>query len=65
MCSSPGWSFWWIGGMGYIENAALITQSSSINPGNNAISGVPVTVDSGASHNSERFEMDKRVINVR
>jgi hypothetical protein len=36
-----------IGGMGYIENAALITVSSSINPGNNAISGGPVTVDSG------------------
>jgi hypothetical protein len=36
-----------IGGMGYIENAALITVGSSINPGNNAISGGPVTVDSG------------------
>ena len=36
-----------IGGMGYIENAALITQSSTINPGNNAISGGPVTVSSG------------------
>jgi hypothetical protein len=38
-----------IGGMGYIENAALITQSSTINAGNNAISGGPVTVDSGIS----------------
>jgi hypothetical protein len=38
-----------IGGMGYIENAALITQSSTINAGNNAISGGPVTVDSGVS----------------
>ena len=38
-----------IGGMGYIENSALITQSSTINAGNNAISGGPVTVDSGVS----------------
>jgi hypothetical protein len=38
-----------IGGMGYIENAALITVSSTINAGNNAISGGPVTVDSGVS----------------
>jgi hypothetical protein len=38
-----------IGGMGYIENAALVTVSSSINPGNNAISGGPVTIDSGVS----------------
>ena len=38
-----------IGGMGYIENAALITQSSTINAGNNAISGGPVTVGSGVS----------------
>ena len=36
-----------IGGMGYIENAALITQSSTINAGNNAISGGPVVIDSG------------------
>ena len=36
-----------VGGMGYIENAALITQSSTINTGNNAISGGPVTIDSG------------------
>lgn len=38
-----------IGGMGYVENAALITQSSTLNAGNNAISGGPVTVDSGVS----------------
>lgn len=37
-----------IGGMGYIENAATITQSSSINPGNNAISGGPIVIDAGA-----------------
>jgi hypothetical protein len=36
-----------IGGMGYVENAALITQSSSINPGNNALSAGPVVVDAG------------------
>ena len=38
-----------IGGMGYIENAALVTQSSTINAGNNAISGGPVTIDSGVT----------------
>jgi hypothetical protein len=38
-----------IGGMGYIENAALITQSSTINAGNNAISGGPVTLDTGVT----------------
>ena len=38
-----------IGGMGYIENAALVTQSSTINAGNNAISGGPVTIDTGVS----------------
>jgi hypothetical protein len=36
-----------IGGMGYIENKAVITQSSTINDGHNAISGGPVTLDSG------------------
>jgi hypothetical protein len=36
-----------IGGMGYIENAATITESSTINAGNNAISGGPVTLASG------------------
>jgi hypothetical protein len=38
-----------IGGMGYIENEAVITQSSTINDGHNAISGGPITVDSGVS----------------
>lgn len=38
-----------IGGMGYIENAALVTVSSTINAGNNAISGGPVTLDTGVS----------------
>ena len=38
-----------IGGMGYIENAATITTSSTINTGNNAISGGPVTVHSGVT----------------
>jgi hypothetical protein len=37
------------GAMGYIENSSLITVSSTINAGNNAISGGPVTVDSGVS----------------
>lgn len=36
-----------IGGMGYVENAATITQSSTINAGNNAMSAGPVTVASG------------------
>jgi hypothetical protein len=38
-----------IGGMGYIENAATVTQSSTINAGNNAISGGPVTIASGVT----------------
>jgi hypothetical protein len=38
-----------IGGMGYIENAATITTSSTINTGNNAISGGPVTISAGVS----------------
>jgi hypothetical protein len=38
-----------IGGMGYIENAATISSSSTINPGNNAISGGPITINSGVS----------------
>jgi hypothetical protein len=38
-----------IGGMGYIENAATIPTSSTINTGNNAISGGPVTVNSGVT----------------
>ena len=36
-----------VGGMGYIENEAVITQSSTINDGHNAISGGPVTLNSG------------------
>jgi hypothetical protein len=36
-----------IGGMGYIENSATISQSSTINAGNNAISSGPVTINSG------------------
>jgi hypothetical protein len=38
-----------VGGEGYIENAATVNTSSTINTGNNAISGGPVTVASGAS----------------
>jgi hypothetical protein len=36
-----------IGGMGYIENSSTISQSSTINAGNNAISSGPVTINSG------------------
>jgi hypothetical protein len=36
-----------VGGMGYIENAATVTQSSTINAGHNAISGGPVTIAGG------------------
>lgn len=38
-----------IGGMGYIENAATVSQSSTINAGNNALSAGPVTVNSGVT----------------
>ena len=38
-----------VGGEGYIENAATVNTSSTINTGNNAISGGPVTVASGVS----------------
>jgi len=38
-----------VGGMGYIENDATISVSSTINSGRNAISGGPVTVSSGIS----------------
>jgi hypothetical protein len=38
-----------VGGMGYIENAATVTQSSTINAGSNAISAGPVTIASGVS----------------
>lgn len=37
------------GGQGFIENAATITQSSSIASGNNAISGGPVVIADGAT----------------
>ena len=37
-----------IGDQGYIENAATVTVSSTINTGSNAISGGPVTIASGA-----------------
>jgi hypothetical protein len=37
------------GGMGYIENAATVSVSSTINSGNNAISGGPVTINSGVT----------------
>ena len=36
-----------VGGMGYIENAATVTSSSTINAGHNAISGGPVTIAGG------------------
>jgi hypothetical protein len=38
-----------IGGMGYVENSATITQSSTINAGNNALSSGPVTISDGVS----------------
>ena len=38
-----------IGGMGYVENAATITQNSTINAGNNAMSAGPVTIADGVS----------------
>lgn len=38
-----------IGGEGYIENAATVNTNSTINTGNNAISGGPVTIASGIS----------------
>ncbi len=36
-----------IGGMGYVENSATISVSSTISAGNNAISSGPVTINSG------------------
>jgi acetyltransferase-like isoleucine patch superfamily enzyme len=36
-----------VGGDGYIENDATISVSSTINTGNNAISGGPLTINSG------------------
>jgi hypothetical protein len=38
-----------IGGMGYVENAATVTQSSVVNAGNNAMSAGPVTIADGVS----------------
>jgi hypothetical protein len=38
-----------IGGEGYVENAATITVSSTINEGKNAMSSGPVVVNSGVS----------------
>jgi hypothetical protein len=38
-----------VGGMGYIENAATVTVSSTINTGHNAISAGPVVIDDGAA----------------
>ena len=38
-----------VGGMGYIENAATVTVSSTINTGHNAISAGPVVIDGGAA----------------
>jgi hypothetical protein len=38
-----------VGGMGYIENAATVTRSSTINTGHNAISAGPVVIDGGAA----------------
>jgi len=37
-----------IGGEGYIENDGTVNTSSTVNTGNNAISGGPVTIASGA-----------------
>lgn len=38
-----------VGGMGYVENAATITQSSTINAGHNAMSAGPVVVADGVT----------------
>jgi hypothetical protein len=38
-----------IGGMGYVENAATVSISSTINAGNNAMSAGPVTINSGVT----------------
>ena len=38
-----------VGGMGYVENAATVTSSSTINAGHNAISGGPVTIAGGVT----------------
>ena len=36
-----------VGGMGYVENAATVTSSSTINAGHNALSAGPVTIAGG------------------
>ena len=38
-----------IGGEGYIENSATVTQSSSVRVGFNAVSAGPVTINSGVT----------------
>jgi hypothetical protein len=38
-----------MGGMGYVENSATVSVSSTINAGNNALSGGPITIDSGVA----------------
>lgn len=38
-----------MGGMGYVENSATISVSSTINTGNNAVSAGPVTINSGVT----------------
>lgn len=38
-----------MGAMGYVENAALITQSSTINAGNNAMSAGPIEINDGVT----------------
>ena len=38
-----------IGGMGYVENSATVSQSSTINAGNNAMSSGPITLNSGVT----------------
>lgn len=38
-----------MGAMGYTENSATISVSSTINAGNNAISAGPITIDSGVT----------------
>jgi hypothetical protein len=37
------------GGEGYMENAATVNTSSTVNTGNNAISGGPVSIASGVT----------------
>lgn len=37
-----------VGGIGYVENAATVTVSSTINAGHNALSAGPISVSGGA-----------------